>query len=133
MDGYNVPSKYTRYFLGVLYDIEVIWKQVPCISDHSWNSKHECQDRHFVCWNYMLTMDMDWTFVDPYSVNFQSSLFLAKCCQLFLCSIQTSVACAVGPSITTPSTDFFGFTWIFTDIDHLKINICHILNPNLTN
>jgi hypothetical protein len=43
------------------------------------------------------------------------------------------VACAIGPSITTGHNWFLGFTWIFTDINHLKINICHILNPNLTN
>jgi hypothetical protein len=85
-------------------------------------------------------MDMDQTFVDPYSVNFQSSLFLAKWSQLFLCSIQTSADCDVGPSITTSSTDFsfqnlvfWGFTLIFSDRNHLKINICHILNPNLSN
>jgi hypothetical protein len=41
-------------------------------------------------------------------------------------------------SVTTFSTDFsfqnlvFLFIWIFSGRNHLKINISHILNPNLT-
>ncbi len=55
--------------------------------------------------------------------------------------IWTSTACAVGPSVTTSSTDFsfqnlifWEFIWIFSSSsrNHLKINISHILNPNLT-
>jgi hypothetical protein len=49
------------------------------------------------------------------------------------------VACAVGPSVTTFSTDFFlpkpgflEFIWAFSSRNHLKINISGILNPNLT-
>jgi hypothetical protein len=51
----------------------------------------------------------------------------------------TSVACAVGPSVITASTDFsfqnlvfWEFIWISSGRNHLKINIYHILNPNLT-
>jgi hypothetical protein len=54
-------------------------------------------------------------------------------------SKKTSVACAVGPSVTTSSTDFsfqnlvfLKFIWIFSDRNHLKINISQILGPNLT-
>ncbi len=53
-----------------------------------------------------------------------------------LCS--TSVACAVGPSVATPSTEFsfqnlfLEFIWIFSSRNHLEINISRILNPNLT-
>ncbi len=54
--------------------------------------------------------------------------------------ICTSVACASGPSVTTSSTDFFlpkpGFFGIYLNFQlqkiTLKINISHILNPNLT-
>jgi hypothetical protein len=56
------------------------------------------------------------TFVDPDWVSFQSSLLLAKCCQLFQWSIQTSVACAGGPSITMSSTDFSFQNLIFWDL-----------------
>ncbi len=51
----------------------------------------------------------------------------------------TSVACAVGPSVATSSTDFsfqnlfLEFIWIFSSRNHFKINISHILNPNLPN
>jgi len=51
----------------------------------------------------------------------------------------TSVACAVGPSVITSTTDssfknlvFLEFISIFSGKIHLKINISHILNPNLT-
>jgi len=51
----------------------------------------------------------------------------------------TSVACAVGPSVITSTTDssfknlvFLEFISIFSGKNHLKINISHILNPNLT-
>jgi hypothetical protein len=53
--------------------------------------------------------------------------------------IVTGVACAVGPSITTSSTDFSFQNLVFKNLfeflaakNHLKINISHILNPNLT-
>jgi hypothetical protein len=36
-------------------------------------------------------------------------------------------------SVTTLSTDFLEFIWIFSSRNHLKINISHIRNPNLTN
>jgi hypothetical protein len=49
------------------------------------------------------------------------------------------VACAVGPSVTTSSTDFSFQNLVLWDLfefsagkNHLKINISHILNPNLT-
>ncbi len=45
----------------------------------------------------------------------------------------------VGLSDIMSSTDFsfqkpgfLEFIWIFSDKNHLKINICHILNPNFT-
>ncbi len=51
----------------------------------------------------------------------------------------TGVACAVGPSVTTSSTDFSFQNLVLWDLfefsagkNHLKINISHILNPNLT-
>ncbi len=51
----------------------------------------------------------------------------------------TSVACAIGPTFYhvlkwffLPKPGFLEFIWIFSGRDHLKINICHILNPNLT-
>ncbi len=47
--------------------------------------------------------------------------------------ILTSVACAVGPSVTTSSTDFsfqnLGFWNLFSSRNHLKFNISHHLNP----
>ncbi len=48
----------------------------------------------------------------------------------------TSVAYAIGPSVTMSSTDFskhgfLEFIWIFSGRNHLKINISHILNPIL--
>jgi hypothetical protein len=50
--------------------------------------------------------------------------------------VLTSVACAVGPSVTMSSTDFsfqkpgfWEFIWIFSSRNHLKVNISHIL-PN---
>jgi hypothetical protein len=56
---------------------------------------------------------------------------------LFL--VDTSVACAVGPSVTTSSTDFsvqnlvFGNSFEFSAAEiHFRITISHILNPNLT-
>ncbi len=49
------------------------------------------------------------------------------------------MAWSIGPSIIASSTDFFlpkpgflEFIWIFSSRNHLKINISHILNPNLT-
>jgi hypothetical protein len=55
------------------------------------------------------------------------------------CLTTTSVTCAVGPSVITSSTETFlpkpgfqEFIWIFNCRNHLKINISHILNPNLT-
>jgi hypothetical protein len=49
--------------------------------------------------------------------------------------IITSVACVVGPSVTTSLTDFsfqnlvfWEFIWIFSSGNHPKINISHILN-----
>jgi hypothetical protein len=50
------------------------------------------------------------------------------------------VACIVGPSVTTFSTDFSfqnlvfkkKLFWIFNDKNHLKINLSHILNRNFT-
>ncbi len=56
------------------------------------------------------------TFVDPHLVSFQSSLLLAKWSQLFLCFIQTSAACAIGPSITISSTDFSFQNLFFWDL-----------------
>jgi hypothetical protein len=54
-------------------------------------------------------------------------------------SKKPSVACAIGPSFTTSSTDFsfqnlifLNFFWIFSGRNHLKINISQTLNPNLT-
>ncbi len=54
-------------------------------------------------------------------------------------SIVTSVACAIGPSVTMSSTDFSFQNLVFWDLYEflvaettLKINISHILNPNLT-
>ncbi len=51
---------------------------------------------------------------------------------------ETNVACALGQSVTTSSTDFsfqnlvfWNLLWIFSCRNHLKINISHILNPNL--
>jgi hypothetical protein len=51
----------------------------------------------------------------------------------------TSVINVVGPNVTTSSTDFsfqnlvfLEFIWIFNNNNHLKINISHILNPNIT-
>jgi hypothetical protein len=52
----------------------------------------------------------------------------------------TSVACAIGPSVTMSSTDFsfqnLGFLGIYLNFQQQKslkkINISHILNPNLT-
>jgi hypothetical protein len=53
--------------------------------------------------------------------------------------ITTSVACAVGPSVPTswnsgflPKPGFLEFIWIFSGRNYLKINISHILDPNLT-
>jgi hypothetical protein len=53
--------------------------------------------------------------------------------------VNTSLACAVGPSVTMSSTDFSfqnlvfsEFIWIFSSRNHLEIIISHILNPNLT-
>jgi hypothetical protein len=43
----------------------------------------------------------------------------------------TNVACAVGPSVTTYSTDF-SFQNLFSGRNHLKINISPFPNPNLT-
>jgi len=55
------------------------------------------------------------------------------------CVRYTGVACVVGPSVTTSSTDFSFQNLVFWDFfefsagkSHLKINISHILNPNLT-
>jgi hypothetical protein len=52
---------------------------------------------------------------------------------------KTNVACAVGPSVTTSSIGFsfskpgfLDFVWIFSGRNHLKSNISHIPNPNLT-
>jgi hypothetical protein len=49
------------------------------------------------------------------------------------------VACALGPSVNTYSTDFSFQNLVFWDLfeflvakNHLKTNITHILNPNLT-
>jgi hypothetical protein len=42
------------------------------------------------------------------------------------------VACAVGPSVTTSSTDFCFQNLVFWNRNHFKINISHILNPNRT-
>ncbi len=53
--------------------------------------------------------------------------------------VHTNVACAIGQSVTTSSTDFsfktwfLEFIWILSGRNHLKINISHILNPNLLN
>jgi hypothetical protein len=50
----------------------------------------------------------------------------------------TSVACAVGPSVTMSSTDFSFQNLVFWNLFEfsapeitLKLNISHILNPNL--
>jgi hypothetical protein len=56
-----------------------------------------------------------------------------------LFSYITSVACAIGPSVTKSSTDFsfqnlvfLEFIWIFIGRNHFQMNISHILDPNLT-
>jgi hypothetical protein len=56
------------------------------------------------------------TFVDPHLVSFQSSLFLAKWSQLFLCSIQTSAAQVLPrPQLIFPSkTGFLGDLFEFS-------------------
>jgi len=47
--------------------------------------------------------------------------------------IITNVACAGWRNwFFFPKPDFLEFIWIFSDKNHLKINISHILNPNVT-
>jgi hypothetical protein len=65
--------------------------------------------------------------------------FLVRPYNAIVLFIVTSVACAVGPSFTMSSTDFsfknlvfLEFIWIFSGRNHLKTNISHIWNPNLT-
>ncbi len=59
--------------------------------------------------------------------------------ELILISGNTSVACCCWPKcyhilnwFFLPKPGFLEFIWIFSRKKHLKINISHILNPNLT-
>jgi hypothetical protein len=64
---------------------------------------------------------------------------ISRIVRYILSFICTSVACAVGPKcyhvlnwFFLPKPDFLEFIWISSSRNYLKINISHILNPNLT-